>query len=151
MTADANNPRRAAAMEIVRLHAGLGAAANFVPVPLLDSFMVSGVLLQMTESLATHYGADFERERAKAVLTAIGTGIAHEVLTHAPVARLAAGWTRALPVVGAPLRYLMWPALVAGYTYTLGKSYVDHYEAGGRFADFKPTGILQSPVAQVLA
>lgn len=137
-------------MEIVRLHAGFCAAADLIPVPVLDSVVVSGLQFQMVEALAAHYGVPFDRERSQAILTALGTGFAHEVLTRTPTSRWLGGLIRRVPVIGAPLRAVAWPGALAAWTYALGKSYVDHYEAGGQFSDFEPAGILRSPVASVL-
>jgi hypothetical protein len=132
------DPHRDAAMEIVRVHTGLCVASHFLPVPLLSSAFVAGIHLQMSEALALHYGVPFDGRRARALLHAIGTGAVHAAVTHAPLH-------------GVPFRFLAWPALLATFTYRLGKSYVDHYESGGRFEDFSPERVLHAPLAPVPA
>ncbi|HWA08521.1 MAG TPA: hypothetical protein VG838_03555 [Opitutaceae bacterium] len=117
--------RRAGAMEIVRIHTGLCVAAHFVPAPGLSSVFIAGIHLQMIEALARHYGAPFNRDQAGPVLQALALGATHGLISR-------------LPIFSSWLRIAIWPALLAAYTHQVGKSYVDHYESGGRFEDFKP-------------
>jgi uncharacterized protein (DUF697 family) len=132
------DPQRDAAMEIVRVHTGLCVASHFLPVPFLGSAFIAGIHLQMSEALALHYGVPFDARRARALLHAIATGAVHAAIVRAPLH-------------GLPLRSLAWPALLATFTYQLGKSYVDHYESGGRFEDFSPDRFLQASLAAVPA
>lgn len=136
-------------MEIVRTHTVLCAGANFIPVPLLGSVIVGGIQFDMIAALTRCYGIDFDRERGRATLSAAGVAVAHEAVTHTSLAGALGHLTSAVPLIGASLRQLGWPALFGAYTYFLGKSYVDHYEAGGQFADFKPPGLLHSPVTHM--
>ena len=124
-SASAGDSRRAAAMEIVRIHTGLCVAAHFIPAPGLSSVFIAGIHLQMLETLARHYGLPFDHDRAQPVLQALALGATHSLVTK-------------LPVFGSWLKIAVWPALLATYTHQVGKSYVDHYEAGGRFEDLKP-------------
>jgi len=39
-------------------------------------------------------------------------------------------------VVGIPLRFGTGPAIMATYTYLLGKAFAKHYETGGSYLDF---------------
>ncbi len=129
--------RREAGMEIVHLHAGMCAAADLIPIPLLGSVVVVGVQLQMVESLSRLYQVPFHRENSRLLLQAFGTGAVHAVVARESLSRSLNAWIRHLPLVGAPLRLLAWPALLAAFTYRLGKSYVEHFESGGRADDFK--------------
>lgn len=131
-------------MEIVRIHAGLCVAADLIPIPLLGSVAVAGVQVQMVESLARHYGIPCRREQAGVVIQALGFGAAHAAITRGLATRNLEPWLFALPVVGTPFRLLTWPALLAAFTYRLGKSYVDHFESGGRADDFQRESLLQS-------
>jgi uncharacterized protein (DUF697 family) len=130
--ASGRDSRRAAAMEIVRIHTGLCVAAHLVPAPGLSSVFIAGIHLQMLETLARHYGSPFDRDQARPVLQALALGA-----THGLVARL--------PLFGSWLRIAVWPALLATFTHQVGKSYVDHYESGGRFEDFEPGPLLGRP------
>jgi uncharacterized protein (DUF697 family) len=127
--ASSPDPRRAAAMEIVRIHTGLCVAAHFVPAPGLSSVFIAGIHLQMIEALARHYGAPFDRAQARPVLQALALGATNGLVSR-------------LPMFGSWLRIVGWPALLATYTHQIGKSYVDHYEAGGRFEDLPPERLL---------
>jgi uncharacterized protein (DUF697 family) len=132
-------------MEIVRVHTILSVTANFVPVPILGSVIISGIQLQMAADLARHYSAGFDPSRARAIFAAAGAGLANEIATQTSLASSARAFILSIPVLGQPLRLLGWPLLLAAYTHVLGEAYVRHYEAGGRFADFDPARHLQSP------
>lgn len=136
--APAGDSRRAAAMEIVRIHTGLCVAAHFVPAPGLSSVFIAGIHLQMLETLARHYGSPFNRDQAAPVLQALALGATHGLVSR-------------LPVFSSWLKIAVWPALLATYTHQVGKSYVDHYEAGGRFEDLKPEQLSRAPLASALA
>jgi uncharacterized protein (DUF697 family) len=142
--------RRTAAMDIVEIHTALCVGANFIPIPVVDSLAVSAVQLKMIAALARYYGADFNVERGRAMLAAIAIGVAQEAVRRTSHAAAVRAWIVQIPLIGIPLRKLGWPAILAAYTYYLGKSYVDHFESGGQFADFKPPGLLNSPVASAL-
>lgn len=134
----AGDSRRAAAMEIVRIHTGLCVAAHFIPAPGLSSVFIAGIHLQMLETLARHYGSPFDRNQAQPVLQALALGAMHGLVTK-------------LPLFGSWLKIAVWPALLATYTHQVGKSYVDHYESGGRFEDFKPERLAGRTLASVSA
>jgi len=142
--------RRTVAMDIVEVHTAICVGANFIPVPIVDSLAVSAVQLKMIAALARHYRADFNVERGRAMLAAVAIGVAQEAVRRTSYAAAVRTWIVQIPLIGIPLRKLGWPAILAAYTYYLGKTYVDHFESGGQFADFKPPGLLNSPVASVL-
>ncbi len=142
--------RRLVAMDIVQTHTLLSIGSSLIPVPLLDSLAVSAVQYKLIVALAHHYRADFEVQRARAVAASIGVGITQEAFRSTPVAAAFGTWVAGIPVIGVGLRQIGWPAILAAYTYVLGKSYVEHYETGGQFANFKPPHWLESPVAMAL-
>jgi uncharacterized protein (DUF697 family) len=141
-----SSARHAAALEIVRTHTLLAAGSHFIPVPFLDSVAVAGVQLRMMSELAAHYGHAFDRDRGRAFIAALGTGVAHELVPRTALAGLLGDLVLRVPLLGGPLRLLTWPALMATITHFLGKAYVKHYEAGGRFGDFQLAGPLHNPV-----
>jgi uncharacterized protein (DUF697 family) len=150
VTRPAFAPRRVAAMDIVELHTALAVGANFIPFPVVDSLAVSAVQLKMIAALARFYGADFEIESGRAVVASLTIGFAQEAVRRTSAAEMFRCWVVQIPVLGLPLRKLGWPAILACYTYVLGRSYVEHFESGGRFHDFKPQGLLNSPVTRVV-
>ena len=79
-----HDSRRAAAMEIVRIHTGLCVAAHFIPAPGLSSVFIAGIHLQMLETLARHYGSPFDRRQASPVLQAFALGATHGLVTKLP-------------------------------------------------------------------
>ena len=137
LIAPSPDSRRAAAMEIVRVHTGLCVAAHFVPAPGLSSVFIAGIHLQMVEKLTRHYGIAFDRHQARPVLQSLALGATHGLVSRLPM------FTPWLRIVG-------WPVLLATYTHQIGKSYVDHYESGGPFENFEPQQLLGKRLASGL-
>lgn len=142
----ANPSRRAAAMEIVRIHTALAAGTHLIPTPMIGSFAVSALQLRMLSELAILYGDNFDQHRNRALAAAIGTSVASELVRRSAFAAPVGQWFAAAPLVGTTLRFFAWPTAMAATTYFLGKAYVEHYENGGQFENFKLSGLLHSPV-----
>lgn len=123
--------RRREAMEIVNGHAVMSAAANFVPIPVLDSVVVAGVQMQMLRELSRYYRKPFDVGSARNLISSLGAGLVHYGLGQTSVAQGLAMTIASLPVVGGFLRWGTLPGLLGVYTFVLGRSCVDHFEAGG--------------------
>lgn len=129
--------RRADAMDIVEFHALLSAGANFIPVPILDSAAVSAVQMRMLRELARYYRQPFEVSSARVLVASLGIGAVHAAASHTTLAQQFKLLVGSVPVIGGFLRFGAWPGLLAGYTFLLGRTCVDHYEAGKGPQDIK--------------
>jgi len=124
------------AMSIVLDHALLVAGASIVPIWWASSPSITGVQLKMLSELSKLYGTDFADDFAKPLLASLGGGFLSLLVSQNPLSMRLKGAILAIPVVGIPLRYGTGPAIMAAYTYVLGKAFARHYESGGSYLDF---------------
>jgi uncharacterized protein (DUF697 family) len=130
---DAQRLQRARA--IVRNYAALAAATGFVPAPLLDTALLSGVQLRMIGALAAHYGIPFEKESGGAVFASLCGGM----VSAKSVRRVGRSLLKAVPGVGTLLGTVTMPLLGGSSTYAVGLVFVRHFEKGGTLDDFSGT------------
>ncbi|MDC0976722.1 DUF697 domain-containing protein, partial [bacterium] len=122
-------------MEIVHCHAVCSAAANFIPVPVLDSVVVSGVQMAMMRELARYYRKPFDVGSSRVLVASLGVGFVHFGASRTAVAQEIARQVASIPAIGGLLRWGAWPGVLGAYTYLLGRNCVDHLELGGDFKD----------------
>ncbi len=135
--------KRQAAEKIVERHALYSTSGLLVPLPFVDLAAATASNTLMLGKLAELYGAKAEDGRARRLVASLVGGIAPLGLTAAAGAGalgvaglfgLGTGAARFLPVLGAPL--LAYVAFVT--TRTLGRVFIEHFEAGGTLLDFDP-------------
>ena len=124
--------RHEVALELVDRFSLWGGAAGLIPAPLLDVAVVSGVQLQMLRRLSQIYSVPFSENVGKSVLASLlgsvipttsGTGITSVL--------------KGVPLIGAILVFVT-PSLSAGATYVIGRTFIEHFAAGGTLLDFNP-------------
>jgi uncharacterized protein (DUF697 family) len=121
------------ALRIVKVNSGWSAAAGFIPVPVVDLAATAALQLWMVKQLADHYEVPFRKDLAKSLIAAaLGSGTA--VAVSAPLASFA----KAVPVLGTFVSTFVAPAAGAAATFSLGKVFIQHFEAGGTLLDFDP-------------
>ena len=57
-------------------------------------------------------------------------------MSRLPVLMAVKAWLLTIPAIGVPLRFATGPALLAAYTYVVGRAFARHFEAGGDLTDF---------------
>ncbi len=114
------------ANEIVSNHMYLAVGAGLIPVPVVDFVAVTGIQLDMIKKLANLYHVDFKKNQAKAIVSA---------LTGAGLARLAAGMTKVIPVIGTILGGVTMSVLSGASTYAIGEVFKNHFSSGGDIVD----------------
>lgn len=143
VTAQPVSPHLAAASTIVREHAALAMAASMVPVPFIEFAAVTAVHVRMIEDLTREYGIDFRAQRARAIVGSIVSGSASYYLDAFFVGTLA----KFIPGLGSAIAIITLPSIVAGLTYAMGRTFIQHFERGGSLLDFDlariQPGILQ--------
>lgn len=129
----------------------LGAmAAALVPIPLFDMAAVTAVQVKMLHSLARNYDIPFTSQIGKSIIGALIAGVgvpeggrklAGLALASVPrtlVKSLPASVAKFLPGLGTVVGVVGMPVLAGAATYALGKVFIQHFEAGGTFLDFRP-------------
>lgn len=122
------------ANEIVRKYSLWSSATVVIPIPLIDMAYIIGVQLKMLAALSDLYEIEFKKNRGKAIVSSLISGLAsnHFIYSAAP-------WMiRYIPVVGilaAPFTTVLFSGAV---TYAVGKVFIQHFEAGGTFLNFRP-------------
>jgi uncharacterized protein (DUF697 family) len=136
----------ARAKQIVDRYAAVAAAASLFPVPVIDAAAISAVQMTMVRALAAHYQVPFQRERGKALMTAILGGIL-PVASGPGVVRFMLGL---VPGAGTLVALATVTALAGGVTYAVGQAFASHFAAGGTLDDLDVERSRRS-VAQAVA
>ena len=108
--------------------------AGLIPVPYVDLAAVSGVQLKMVAEISKIYEIPFQESRGKAV---IGSLVGF-VLPHATAYGLLGSLLKAVPVVGALTGAPAMALFCGAYAWALGNVFIQHFESGGTFLNFKP-------------
>jgi uncharacterized protein (DUF697 family) len=127
---------REEAVEIVTRFALLSAATPLIPIPVLDSVAVSGVQLAMISELCKRYGQDYSKNVAQSLVGAGGAGLLSLFFSNSAPGRALKNAAAAIPLIGPIVRWGTGPVVLAGYTWILGLAFIQHFEMGGKFADF---------------
>jgi uncharacterized protein (DUF697 family) len=123
------------ARAIVKRYALYSAGAGLIPVLFLDGAVVAGVQLKMLAELSKVYGVPFRENLGKAAIAAA----AGFIIPHAGALGALSGAATGLCVLGAPLA----AAFAAAYSWAMGQMFIQHFESGGTFLNFKPEAIRQ--------
>ena len=131
-TSDA--PKALVASGIVKNYIMGTIAAGFIPVPIADVTVITGIQLKMLHSLANVYDVKFKNDLGKSVLASLTGGIASTSVGKGVLLSLAKG----IPFVGPALGAATMPAVAGASTYAVGQVFIQHFESGGTFLDFDP-------------
>ncbi len=118
------------AHDIVKKYMLLSTGAGLIPILFLDGAAVAGVQLKMLADLSKLYGVSFQENAGKAAIAAA----AGFVIPHAAAWGALAGAIQGLSVLGAPLA----AAFAGAYSWAMGNMFIQHFETGGTFLNFKP-------------
>jgi uncharacterized protein (DUF697 family) len=123
--------RRSRALAIVGRYAAGSAIGGMIPLPVVTFAWVTAIIVRMVKALSDHYGVPFERDRARAIVIGLVGG--------AMPAGVAA-------VTTSTLAYILPPAAVmglavsaisaAGFTRSVGRIFIEHFESGATLEDF---------------
>jgi uncharacterized protein (DUF697 family) len=118
---------------IGRNHILASMGVGLVPIPLVDIVGVLGINLDMIKKLSAEYEIPFHRDRGKAILTSLLSGL-FPVAVGGPVISL----LKCVPLIGQTAGAVAFPVLAGATTYAVHNVFVQHYEAGGTILDFSP-------------
>jgi uncharacterized protein (DUF697 family) len=99
--------------------------------------LVVGVQAQMLRKLSDIYGVKFSEHVVRNVLMALLGGLAAETIG----AGIALPLARSIPGIGSLIGLLIMPAFAVASTCAVGEVFVQHFEKGGTFLDFKPAAV----------
>lgn len=125
--------REESASRLVDRFAIWSGVAGLVPLPLLDIAAIAALQLEMLRRISKIYDVSFSENRGKAVVAALGG-----CLIPAASGIGAASALKFVPVLGMLADVFIMPALSAGATYAIGKTFIQHFESGGSLLDFNP-------------
>lgn len=131
----AGDPHAAVADAVIQKYVVMGAAVNFIPVPLLDTAAVAGVQLAMLRELSKLYGVDFRADIGKSLIAALVGTLASSAATGGALAA-AHSLLGAVPVFGFAVKLAAIPTVSGGITYAVGKTFQRHFATGGDLINF---------------
>jgi uncharacterized protein (DUF697 family) len=122
---------RMASVGIIRNAVLWSMGTCLIPFPFLDMAAVTAIQIMMLKRLCKSYGFEFSTQRGKALIGSLIGGF------HAGL--ISGRLLKAVPFIGPAA---MAPIAVAdgALTYAVGKVFARHFESGGTFLDFDPSG-----------
>lgn len=136
-TEDSGSGLEAAARSTVKYYAAWSFGAGLVAIPVIELMLVVGVQVQMLRKLSDIYGVKFSEHVVRNVLMALLGGLAAETVG----AGIALPLVRSIPGIGSLIGLLIVPAFAVASTCAVGEVFVQHFEKGGTFLDFKPSSV----------
>jgi uncharacterized protein (DUF697 family) len=136
-TEDAGSSLEAAARSTVKYYAAWSFGAGLVAIPVVEMMLVVGVQVQMLRKLSDIYGVKFSEHVVRNVLLALLGGLAAETIG----AGIALPFARSIPGIGSLIGLLIMPAFAVASTCAVGEVFVQHFEKGGTFLDFRPSSL----------
>src|SRR5437588_8168575 len=116
--------RESQATDIVIRYANWSTVPGFLPTPVIDIALLTGIQLRMLKKLSDHYDVPFSENLVKSLLMSLIGGI---VPTKFGFDYLAYA-LKAVPVVGSLLSLLYMPAFAWAVTFAVGKVFIQHFE-----------------------
>lgn len=126
--------RQNLALHTIKNHTITAMGIGILPVPGVDLLALTGVQLNLLRKVGALYGFKLTDEKGKKLLGALLSGYLPLAIA-APVASL----LKFIPGVGMAAGALSQSTLAGATTYAVGKLFLQHFESGGDFLDFKPS------------
>jgi len=123
--------RRQKAQAIVSKYAAWSSAFGVMPIPFADIAGISGTQVAMVAALCTLYDVKFSESWVRTILSAIAGGVAPWAVTSGVVTTL----LKSVPGWGLGVGFLGMAGLSNLATRTIGKLFIEHFEAGGTLDD----------------
>ena len=117
----------------IRNYVMYSAGAGFVPVPLLDMVLLSGIQLKMISSLSSLFDVKFSKGISKNIIGSLAGGVLPGALSPS-----IGSFLKMVPIVGQTIGAVAMPATSGAVTYAVGKVFLQHFASGGTFLDFDP-------------
>jgi len=121
------------ANSIVKNRMMWSAGAGLVPIPVVDLVALSGIQLEMLYSISKLYDVPFRRDIGKSIIAALLGSV-----LPTGMAPWLASMIKLIPLIGQTTGAVTMSIVGGASTYAVGKIFIQHFEAGGTFLDFKP-------------
>ena len=119
--------------------------AGLIPIPLFDLAAVAALQVKMLSDLSKCYGLTLDKDRGKSLITALIGGALPTTLGYGAVG----SFLKRLPVVGPIVGVFTVSAFAAASTYAVARVFIQHFESGGTFLDFKPEEVRDHYAAEL--
>ncbi|UUX48471.1 YcjF family protein [Nisaea acidiphila] len=132
--------RREQAKDIVAKYAAWSSAFGVLPIPFADIAGISGTQVAMVVALCKHYGVPFSKSWVRTILGAIVGGVAPWAVTSGVVTT----FLKSVPGWGLGVGFVGMAGLSNIATRTIGKLFIEHFEAGGSLEDVDTDAMKES-------
>jgi uncharacterized protein (DUF697 family) len=126
--------RRYEAIHTIKNHTITAMGVGILPVPGLDLVALTGVQLNLLRKLGALYGFRLSDEAGKKLLASLLSGYL-PLAFAAPAASI----LKFIPGIGIAAGVLAQSTLAGATTYAVGKLFLEHFESGGNFLNFRTT------------
>ncbi len=124
--------RRSGAMTIVHRFVLISAGAGLITLPIVDVSVLAGVHVALIKELSEYYGYEFSEHAARNILVAVAASLVPGSIGSVVGRRLLA----ALPFVTPVFALASMAGFSAFVSYSLGRIFIEHFEAGGTLRNF---------------
>lgn len=124
--------RRTEAEVTLKNHMLVALAAGAIPVPVVDVATFLGTNVNLVRRLCHVYGVPYKSHRVRSAIAALASALG----AGGVAAFTGASLGKLIPGAGAVAGAITLPIATAGFTYTVGKLFIGHFEAGGTLFDF---------------
>jgi uncharacterized protein (DUF697 family) len=130
------SPREKEALATANHYMAWSAAGGLLPLPGVDVAAILAIQLKMLADIAHIYDVPFRREIVK-------EGVSGLLGSFLPVtvAQASGSAIKMIPIIGQIASVVWQPALAAAATWAMAKVFIQHFESGGTFLDFKPEAV----------
>ncbi len=118
--------------KIITNHVIFSMTAGAIPLPLVDVTAVTVIQLDMIKQLANHYGAQYDQDSGKSLVSS---------LVGATLARMGASAVKMIPGIGTVLGISTQVLLSGASTYALGKIFDGHFSNRGSIFDLNANDV----------
>ena len=133
-----------ASRQIANRYALYTAGAGLIPVPLFDVAAIAALQVKMLSDIAKTYNLPLAEDRGKSLVTALIGGVLPTSLGFGGVGL----FLKRLPIVGPIVGVFTVSAFAAAATYAVAAVFIQHFESGGTFLDFKPDEVREHFAAE---
>ena len=119
-------------MTIVHRFVLISAGAGLITLPIVDVSVLAGVHIALIKELSEYYGNEFSEHAARNILIAIGASLVPGSIGSVLGRRLLG----ALPFVTPVFALASMAGFSAFVSYSLGRIFLEHFEAGGTLRNF---------------
>lgn len=126
--------RQNEAMHTIKNHAMTAMGIGILPAPGVDLLALTAVQLNLLRKLGDLYGFKLSDDTGKKLLGSVLGGY-----LPLAVAAPAASLLKFIPGIGIAAGVLAQSTIAGATTYAVGKLFLEHFETGGNFLNFKAT------------